>query len=205
MSNVGLVVVLASDVGKRELNARLTTARSLVPAGRQIVVLWDNNRVDFAVDAHAVRRFMGSTGRTRGNPTTLFFTGSGCVRVYRSHEMTRPCRVLRWNMFRNPGPKAYMRRRGADAHLLAASRINVESPVFTRDVANNVWNLIEHECEKRVISRFQGLLTWHDEETVVIGTEIQVSSRLPASYDADLVARVVKARYEGFKDRMFAA
>jgi hypothetical protein len=201
---IGLVVVEASGIGKRELNSRLHSAFQIVPAGRQLLVLWDDESVDYAVDAHVVTRVLGAVRDRQRLSAEWFFAGSGVVRAYQD-QGTRPTRVLRWNMFRKAGPKAHTRRKAASDVLLQASRIDVTSPAFTRDVANNVWNVSDRDTMARVVRRFQGLLTWDDENTIVVGEDTCEFQRPPAAFVNDLVARVVKVPYVWSSDAARAA
>jgi hypothetical protein len=50
---------------------------------------------------------------------------------------------------------------------LKRNSIPVADKVFTRDVANNVWHLINDNFKDRVAARFSALLTWQDEDFLV--------------------------------------
>ena len=73
----------------------------------------------------------------------------------------------------------------------------VKDPVFTRDVANNVWHLSEENLIDRLIARFSSLLTWQDEDFVVVsGTKIsQVTDRKKLDLKSDLVGVPTKVPY----------
>jgi len=75
--------------------------------------------------------------------------------------------------------------------------VPVKDPVFTRDVANNVWHLSEENLIERLIARFSSLLTWQDEDFIVVsGTKIsQVTDRKKLDLKSDLVGVPSKIPY----------
>ena len=73
----------------------------------------------------------------------------------------------------------------------------MKDPVFTRDVANNVWHLNEVNLMERLVARFSSLLTWQDEEFVVVsGNKIsEINDRKKLTLKEDLVGVPTKVPY----------
>jgi hypothetical protein len=75
--------------------------------------------------------------------------------------------------------------------------IPVSEKVFTRDVANNVWHLLGDNFKERLTSRFSSLLTWQDEEFVVLdgGKTSFIKERTALTLKEDLVGVPKKVPY----------
>ena len=112
-------------------------------------------------------------------------------------ENTKLSKTLQWNIIKKLGDKPYKRR---DEFSIAKTKQNivpVKDPVFTRDVANNVWHLNEENLTERLIARFSSLLTWHDEDFVVVsGAKIsKIDDRKKLVLKSDLVGVPSKVPY----------
>lgn len=80
---------------------------------------------------------------------------------------------------------------------LKRNTIPVADKVFTRDVANNVWHLLNDDFKERVITRFSTLLTWQDEDFLIVepSKTIEVKERKALVLKEDLVGVPNKVPY----------
>jgi len=76
-------------------------------------------------------------------------------------------------LFRRTGPKSYQRRHELESQMVIDSEIQTLHPVFTRDVANNVWHLKVNGIYDRIITRFTSLVSWPDEDALIIQSGFQ--------------------------------
>lgn len=129
------------------------------------------------------------------NPNWEYF-GNGVIRCYKGSTL-KLSRTLQWSVIKKLGDKPYKRRKEFSIAKTRQNIIPVKDPVFTRDVANNVWHLSEDNLMDRLIARFSSLLTWNDEDFIVIsGTEIsKVEDRKKLVLKADLVGVPSKVPY----------
>jgi hypothetical protein len=99
-------------------------------------------------------------------------------------------------MFRRRGDKAYTRRKSASAELLEEAHLPTLHPVFTRDIANNVWHFESADPIKAIIARLSILLTWPDEHTIIFqNNEKLQQSRPNPEFDKDLIGVPTKVDY----------
>ena len=106
-------------------------------------------------------------------------------------------KTLQWNIIKRIGDKPYKRRGEFSIAKTKLDTVPVKDPVFTRDVANNVWHLNEENLTERLSARFSSLLTWKDEDFIVIsGTKIsKIEDRKKLVLKADLVGVPTKVPY----------
>ncbi len=179
MTAIGTVVVEIPDgVSISGIKALVHKAMDATPAGRILSVVFplpQNWTTSKPIEATITLAVMGSPSRRATDPQWMFFGNLG-VRIYRcrgrSQKVNREIAIL---MFRRSGPKAYERRLDVSEVTVAASRIEVSHPVFTRDVANNVWHLPLRGHKGHIRRRLSMLLTWSDEKLLLIGPKSQVS------------------------------
>jgi len=97
------------------------------------------------------------------------FVANGAVRLYGTPPV-RPVATLMWCAVRRTGAVAYERLRNGTVSddVRHRSEIPVAHPVFTRDVANNVWHLPARGGERQVLARLRALTTWSDEEFLIL-------------------------------------
>lgn len=194
---VGLVVVNA--VGQDNLSEvmkRLSAGQEVTPAGRNLILLWEAPKEwgkSLPIEGSATQLILGRpTDRVR---SMWDLAGNGAVRLYPAGKNS-PSRILQWVSFRLAGDRIYSRRNQLDEVTLSASRLKTSHPVFTRDVANNVWHLPLRHGIPTTIRRFQALLTWADESTILISSNTH--RRLEHSaleMDSSLVPRAEKRPY----------
>jgi hypothetical protein len=124
------------------------------------------------------------------------FFGNGVVRTYTSKTL-RYCKAYQWTIVRRSGDKPFTRRGGLSTPALKRNCIPVSDKVFTRDVANNVWHLLNDQFKERLIARFSALLTWQDEAFVVLdgGRVNPIDGREALSLKEDLVGVPNKIPY----------
>jgi len=194
----GVAVVVTTD-SRAEVEKRVAEAMCDVPKGRCIFVLWEvDNRWDLSVpvEAIAVQTVLGAPGERIAN--NWLFYGNGAVRLYLQQE-SGPSSVWMWVGFRREGEKAYRRKNNEviDPSTLKASAIPVSHPVFTRDVANNLWHLQSSGGLSRIVRRLQSLTTWSDEVVLVHYKDRTVrQNHLSLNCDDDLVPVAEKIAYE---------
>jgi hypothetical protein len=99
---------------------------------------------------------------------------------------------------RKSGDKPYKRRGEISIASTKKNTVPVKDPVFTRDVANNVWHLLENNVNQRIIERFSSLLTWQDEDFIFVNGEkiTVIKNRNKLDLSVDLVGVPTKIPYE---------
>lgn len=196
---IGGVVLIVRNCDEVELRKRIETAMDYVPSGRCLFVVWEIKHTwekSIPIESLAVNTVLGSpSSRTIGN---WVFYGNGAVRLYKSTELS-PSATWMWVGVRRSGEKAYVRQRSEniDEQVLKLSTIPVSHPVFTRDVANNLWHLPSKNGLPRIIGRLQSLTTWADEVLIVSDGEV-ISRRKHKTLDCDddLVPVAEKISYD---------
>jgi hypothetical protein len=124
------------------------------------------------------------------------YFGNGVVRCYKGKTL-KLSRTLQWNIIKKIGAKPYKRRSEFSIAKTKQNTIPVKDPVFTRDVANNVWHLNEENLIDRLIARFSSLLTWQDEDFILVsGSKIsKIEERKKLVLKSDLVGVPFKDAY----------
>jgi hypothetical protein len=138
----------------------------------------------------------GTLGGIQNRNNDWEFFGNGVIRTYSARTL-RYSKAFQWVIVRRVGEKPYTRRPSLSSTILKRNAIPVADKVFTRDVANNVWHLVNDRLNERLISRFSALLTWQDEEFVVLegGKATSVKDRTALSLKEDLVGVPNKTPY----------
>lgn len=125
------------------------------------------------------------------------FFGNGAIRCYAGKNL-KLVKTLQWTILRKSGDKPYKRRSEISIANTKKNIVPVKDPVFTRDVANNVWHLLEKNLNQRVIDRFSSLLTWQDEDFIFVNGEktTMIKNRNKLDLSVDLVGVPTKIPYE---------
>jgi hypothetical protein len=124
------------------------------------------------------------------------YFGNGAIRCYKGKSL-KLSKTLQWNIIKKIGDKPYKRRNEFSTAKTKQNTVPVKDPVFTRDVANNVWHLNEENLIERIVARFSSLLTWHDEDFYFIseGKVSQITERKRLILNEDLVGVPTKVPY----------
>ena len=186
----------STQLNADEINDQVKTSSSLVTAGRYLISVfnaplnWDSR---IPIEALVVSGTLGNIENR--NPNWEYF-GNGAIRCYKGKAL-KLSRTLQWNIIKKLGDKPYKRRDEFSIAKTKQNTVPVKDPVFTRDVANNVWHLNEENLTERIIARFSSLLTWSDEEFIVIsGTKIsKIDERKKLNLKLDLVGVPSKVPY----------
>ena len=175
---------------------QVEVASSQVTAGRYFISVFDapsNWESRIPIESLIVAGTLGNIENR--NPNWEYF-GNGAIRCYKGKSL-KVSKTLQWSIIKKLGDKPYKRRGEFSISKTKQNTVPVKDPVFTRDVANNVWHLSEENLIDRLIARFSSLLTWQDEDFVVVsGTKIsQVTDRKKLDLKSDLVGVPTKVPY----------
>lgn len=130
------------------------------------------------------------------------FASNGAVRVF-DHEFVYK-KTLFWTEVRKKGEMAYSRRKVIGESELNKSQIPVTDPAFTRDVANNVWNLLETSHRAELLDRIRALTTWPDEEFMHISADGErVLTWEPLDLSKAVIPKAVKTYYPYLDNALF--
>jgi len=178
--SIGLVVVDVTGVSDpRRIGRAIQRGVCATPIGRHLAAIfelprsWETGRdVEAEICAQILPR---ADARDDGAEWEYF--GTVVVRVCGPSGGDRNVeREMASAVFRKRGPKPYERRWSMSTRQAGAARLDVLHPVFTRDVANNVWHLWGDNPTDEVVRRMAHLMTWPDEDTLV--TTYRSSKRL---------------------------
>jgi hypothetical protein len=193
--------VLSIFTESNELNSdsiinQVEVASSQVTAGRYLISVFDapsNWESRIPIESMIVAGTLGNIENR--NPNWEYF-GNGAIRCYKGKSL-KLSKTLQWSIIKKLGDKPYKRRSEFSILKTKQNTVPVKDPVFTRDVANNVWHLNEENLIDRLIARFSSLLTWQDEDFVVIsGTKIsKITDRKKLILKSDLVGVPSKIPY----------
>lgn len=172
-------------------------AMSSVPAGRLLVAYWTECSAwtrRRPVEAALTQRVLGSASQRTRDGWSFF--GNGVCRIYGGPALGAPDTSLHWVAFQAPGERALRRRHTAKAGTLVRSELPVRHAAFTRDVANNVWHFREDDWEESFLRRFQSLVTWSDECSLLLTPEgAEIRPWAPLDLSAALIPVANKERY----------
>ena len=169
---------------------------SHVTTGRYLISVFDTpTNWDSRVPLEALV-VSGTLGNIEDRNSDWEYFGNGAIRCYKGKSL-KLSKTLQWNIIKKIGDKPYKRRNEFSTAKTKQNTVPVKDPVFTRDVANNVWHLNEENLTERIIARFSSLLTWHDEDFVVVsGTKIsKIDNRKKLVLKSDLVGVPSKVPY----------
>lgn len=172
------------------LESKLSQLIEKLTAGRCITFIWESPTgfdLEINVDAWIKSRFLSGE-------STFSFSTSGAIRCF--DKKNRVSKTLLMITIRSKGPKAYSRRKEVLPKVLKASALPVLHPVFTRDVANNIWHISDLGWQTTLTNRILSLQIWSDERAVVVrnglAKEIDWSA---ANYEESLVPQAIKYDY----------
>lgn len=164
--------------------------------GRYLISVFDaplnwNSRIP--IEALVVS---GTLGNIENRNLEWEYFGNGIIRCYKGKSL-KLSKTLQWSIIKKHGDKPYKRRGEFSIAKTKLNMVPVNDPVFTRDVANNVWHLNEENLIDRLIARFSSLLTWHDEEFIVVSDNqiYKVDNRKKLELKSDLVGVPSKVPY----------
>jgi hypothetical protein len=175
---------------------QVKVSSSHVTDGRYLISVFDapsNWESRIPIEALVVS---GTLGNIENRSPNWEYFGNGAIRCYKGKSL-KLSRTLQWNIIKKFGDKPYKRRIEFSIVKTKQNIVPVKDPVFTRDVANNVWHLNEENLTERLIARFSSLLTWNDEDFIVIsGTKIsKIDERKKLVLKSDLVGVPSKVPY----------
>lgn len=198
---MGLVIAqIPFGAAAEEVRSITRVAGQETPEGRILAVSYEMEpewKVSRPVESEVVRSLLGKPSEREPNTDWLFF-GNLEVRVcldstnYR--EVEREIGIV---LLRRSGDMAYRRRDNASPNLVREATIPTLHPVFTRDVANNVWHLPVTSYDSRIRNRLAPLCAWPDEKVLVMN---ESSRRFypvkPINHSSDLIGVPTKQDYE---------
>jgi len=185
-----------SNMDSDSIIEQVKISSSHVTAGRYLISVfeapanWDSR---VPLEAFVVS---GTLGNIENRNSDWEYFGNGAIRCYKGKSL-KLSNTLQWNIIKRIGDKPYKRRNEFSIAKTKQNTVPVKDPVFTRDVANNVWHLNEDNLTDRLIARFSSLLTWHDEDFYIVseGKVSQVTDRKKLTLKVDLVGVPTKVPY----------
>lgn len=201
MKPIGIVVVEIPHANfAGDLSRMLDTAMARTPSGRILAAIVPMNSfwaVSVPVESQIVTRILGVPSSRRENDEWEFFGnvavracslgGSGRTVLHESSVM----------LLRRSGAKIYERRKSTSQAVIDDATLPTPHPVFTRDVANNVWHLSAKGFNASVRRRLGALLAWPDESILVVTERSRRRhSVLPMDLTDDLIGIPRKHDYE---------
>ena len=193
------VLSLFKDSNNIDLDSiiqQVKTSSFHVTPGRYLISVFDApTNWDSRVPLEALV-VSGTLGNIEDRNSGWEYFGNGVIRCYKGKSL-KLSKTLQWNIIKRIGDKPYKRRNEFSTAKTKQNTVPVKDPVFTRDVANNVWHLNEDNLRDRLIARFSSLLTWNDEDFYIIseGKVSQVTDRNKLTLKEDLVGVPTKVPY----------
>jgi hypothetical protein len=189
-------ITSGSSQSESAIKEQINKAKNLVTEGRYLITVfeapndWESH---LAIEAFIITETLGGI---HGRSADWEFFGNGVIRTYTSKAL-RLSKTYQWTIVRRAGDKPYARRGTMSTATLKRNSIPVADKVFTRDVANNVWHLLNDNFKERVITRFSTLLTWQDEDFLVVEPSkiSEIRDRKPLVLKEDLVGVPTKIPY----------
>lgn len=186
----------SNKLGSKEIIRQVEISSSYVTAGRYLISVFDtptNWESRVPIEALVVS---GTLGSIENRNSEWEYFGNGAIRCYKGKSL-KLSKTLQWNIIKKIGDKPYKRRNEFSIAKTKQNMVPVKDPVFTRDVANNVWHLNEENLIDRLIARFSSLLTWQDEDFFVVsGPNIsKIDDRKKLELKSDLVGVPSKVPY----------
>lgn len=197
---VGLVLM---DLGRMKsptaISKRVNVAKRLTPEGRILAVMFDlptNFKPSRNIESLVTRSVLAPPLKRSDHEAWEFF-GHLVIRVcevhHSQHSIEKEMGVV---LFRRQGPKAYLLRRGLNEREVAKAKIATLHPVFTRDVANNVWHLEKNSAKKDIINRLTSLLAWPGESFALVkSSSVEMRPIERMDLDSGLIGVPTKVNY----------
>lgn len=179
-----------------QIQSQIRKSAELVTEGRYLITVF--NVVDTWEKRVPIESLTIATtlGTVEARSSDWEFFGNGAIRCYKSSNL-HLTRTLHWNVVRRVGNKPYSRRPDLGKTFLTRNTIPVSDKAFTRDVANNVWHLKDEDLVARLTARFAALLSWNDENFLVVnGSKATiVEGRTKLDLKLDLIGVPTKIPY----------
>lgn len=186
----------SNNMGLDSIIQQVKFSSSHVTAGRYLISVFDTPiNWDSRVPLEALI-VSGTLGNIEERNSDWEYFGNGAIRCYKG-ESLKLSKTMQWNIIKKIGDKPYKRRNEFSSAKAKQNTVPVKDPVFTRDVANNVWHLNEVSVIDRLVARFSSLLTWQDEDFVMVSGNIisQINDRNKLTLKEDLVGIPTKIPY----------
>jgi hypothetical protein len=186
----------SSGMDSDSIIQQVKISSSHVTSGRYLISVFDApTNWDSRVPLEALV-VSNTLGNIENRNSSWEYFGNGAIRCYKGQSL-KLSKTLQWNIIKKIGDKPYKRRNEFSIAKTIQNTVPVKDPVFTRDVANNVWHLKEENLIDRLIARFSSLLTWQDEDFVVVsGSKIsKIDDRKKLILKSDLVGVPSKVPY----------
>lgn len=195
-SSVITFISSGSTQSESAIKDQINKAKELVTEGRYLITVfeapndWESH---LPIESFVIAETLGGI---HNRSVDWEFFGNGVIRTYTSKAL-RLSKAYQWTIVRRAGDKPYARRGSLTSTTLKRNTIPVSDKVFTRDVANNVWHLLNDNFKERVITRFSTLLTWQDEDFLIVESSkvIEVKDRKALVLKEDLVGVPNKVPY----------
>jgi hypothetical protein len=179
-----------------QVQSQIQRSTELVTEGRYLITVFnvvENWEKRIPLETLTLASTLGSV---EARSSDWEFFGNGAIRCFKSSNL-RLSKTLQWNIVRRTGDKPYSRRPVLGKTALSRNTIPVSDKAFTRDVANNVWHLKDEDLDARLAARFSTLLSWNDENFIVLnGTKtLNIEGRTRLDLKGDLVGVPTKIPY----------
>jgi len=186
----------SNKLGSEEIIRQVEISSSYVTGGRYLISVFDtptNWESRVPIEAFVV---LGTLGNIENRNLEWEYFGNGAIRCYKGKSL-KLSRTLQWNIIKKMGDKPYKRRSEFSIARAKQNTVPVKDPVFTRDVANNIWHMNEENLIDRLVARFSALLTWQDEDFVLVsGSKIsKIGDRKKLVLKSDIVGVPSKVPY----------
>jgi hypothetical protein len=195
-SSVLNLILKSESKSIEQLQSQIQRSAELVTEGRYLITVFnviDSWEKCIPIETLTIAATLGSVD---ARSSEWEFFGNGAIRCFKSSNL-RLSKTLQWNIVRRIGYKPYSRRPELSKTALTRNTIPVSDKAFTRDVANNVWHLKDEDLTARLVARFSTLLSWNDEDFIVVnGSKTSnVESRTRLDLKGDLVGVPTKIPY----------
>ena len=190
-------ILRTETISSESIIEQIKHASSLVTEGRYLISLFESpNSWDSSIPIESLV-LSQTLGPIENRNFEWEFFGNGAIRCFSNEKLVLK-KTLQWMILRKSGNKPYKRRGEFSPSDIEKNMVPVKDPVFTRDVANNVWHLLEDNVDERIIERFSSLLTWQDEEFIFVDgiNSTSIKNRNCLNLRVDLVGVPTKVPYE---------
>lgn len=200
MNEIGLVIVNIPELHSRRMLKQIAQrAIDRVPPGRTLAFVFRMSpswKISSPVEGVLTDVVLGGAIH-RSIESSWEFAGNLAVRVCKPAPLTRQVtHEIGVLFFRRIGDKPYIRRRSVTREVEQAATMASLHPVFTRDVANNIWHLKSGNSLTRVRQRLGALLAWPDESILVLTERTsRIYKNVPLNLDNDLIGVPTKTTY----------
>lgn len=179
-----------------QLQSLIQQSAELVTEGRYLITIFNvvnNWEKRIPIESLTIAATLGTVD---ARSSEWEFFGNGAIRCFKSSNLCLT-KTLHWNVVRRVGYKPYSRRPDLSKTFLNKNTIPVSDKAFTRDVANNVWHLKNEDLVDRLTARFAALLSWNDENFIVInGSKTKIiEGRTKLDLKSDLIGVPIKIPY----------